>query len=58
MIRMTLSEPEKKILAELEEFLPDRVFDAHAHLWRVKDCRFTTGCEIAEAADGTVERWR
>jgi glutamate-1-semialdehyde 2,1-aminomutase len=58
MIRMTLSEPEKRILAELEEFLPGRVFDVHAHLWRVKDCRFSMGCEIAEAADGTLDRWR
>ena len=58
MIRLTLSEPEKRILAELEDFFPERVFDAHAHLWRVKDCRFTLGCEIAEAADGTFERWR
>ena len=58
MIRITLSGPEKEILTELEDFLPGRVFDAHAHLWRVKDCRFTPGCEIAEAADGTIERWR
>ncbi len=58
MIRITLSEPEKRILAELEEFLPGRIFDAHAHLWRVQECRFSTGCEIAEAADGTLARWR
>ncbi len=58
MTGAALSEHEKAILAELDEFLPDRVFDAHAHLWRVKNCRFSAGCEIAEAADGTVDRWR
>lgn len=58
MTRVNLSETEKRILAELEEFLPERIFDAHAHLWRVKDCRFFSGCEIAEAADGTINLWR
>lgn len=58
MTRITLTGSEKRILAELEDFLPDRVFDAHAHLWQVRDCRFTSGCEIAEAGDGTYERWR
>jgi glutamate-1-semialdehyde 2,1-aminomutase len=58
MTLTSLSDVEREILAELEEFLPDRIFDAHAHLWRVGDCRFFSGCEIAEAADGTIERWR
>ena len=58
MRRAKLTEVEKRILAELDDFLPDRIFDAHAHLWRVGDCRFFSGCEIAEAADGTIDLWR
>jgi glutamate-1-semialdehyde 2,1-aminomutase len=53
-----LTGADREILEELADFLPDRVFDAHAHLWRVQDCRFPPGCEIAQAADGTIESWR
>jgi glutamate-1-semialdehyde 2,1-aminomutase len=53
-----LTQADRYVLEELADFLPDRVFDAHAHLWRVKDCRFPPGCEIAQAADGTIESWR
>jgi len=55
-LRLTVAE--KKILDDLEEFLPGRVFDAHAHLWRVRDCVFPPGCEAARAADGTIRSWR
>jgi glutamate-1-semialdehyde 2,1-aminomutase len=58
MANTILTDAEKEILAELTSFLPDKVFDSHAHLWRVEDCRFSPGCETAEAADGTVSRWR
>jgi len=53
-----LTNTDQKILAELTDFLPERVFDAHAHLWRVKDCRFPPGCEVAQASDGTIDSWR
>jgi glutamate-1-semialdehyde 2,1-aminomutase len=53
-----LTGADKIILDELKEFLPERVFDAHAHLWRVGDCVFPPGCELAAAADGTLASWR
>jgi len=54
--RLTVAEQE--ILAELADFFPSRIFDAHAHLWRVKDCLFPPGCEFARSADGSIESWR
>jgi glutamate-1-semialdehyde 2,1-aminomutase len=55
---IVLTDADREILDGLADFLPDRVFDAHAHLWRVKDCRFPPGCEVAQASDGTIESWR
>ena len=34
---------------ELDSFLPDRIYDAHAHIWKQDWAKFTLGPEIREA---------
>ena len=33
----TFNELDKKITEEISSFLPERIFDAHAHIWRLSD---------------------
>ena len=53
-----LSELDKRLILELQEFLPEKIFDAHAHLWKRDACVFPPGCEIAEGMEGTAQSWR
>lgn len=49
---------DQKLLEELRDFFPARVFDGHAHLWRREDCVFPPGCEFARNTEGTAASWR
>ena len=54
----TFDEVDKRIAAEFEDFLPDDLFDAHAHLYQLKDLKkmgpvLTEGPEVAG-----VDVWR
>jgi len=33
----TFTEIDRKIAKEMADFLPERIFDSHAHIWRVAD---------------------
>ncbi|HDY90103.1 MAG TPA: class III aminotransferase, partial [bacterium] len=55
----TFTELDKKIADEISDFLPERIFDSHAHLWRVSDWKnqqsgvYTEGPQVA-----TIDTWR
>lgn len=44
---------------ELSDFVPDKVFDAHAHLWSEKNANASTAASVLryEADAGTLFRW-
>jgi len=49
----TFNELDKKIAEEIAPFLPERIFDAHAHIWRLSDWNhkehvFMEGPEVAD----------
>ena len=55
----TFSELDEKIAQDLQGFLPDQIFDAHAHAYRVDDLVLTGPSMLAEGpAEVTVEVWR
>jgi glutamate-1-semialdehyde 2,1-aminomutase len=55
----SFSDADRKAAEEVGDFLPDRVFDIHAHLWRKKDWRKPVPAEIEEGPDEAgIGRWR
>ncbi len=52
------NELDAKVTAELQSFLPDRLFDAHAHIYRVADLADNTGFVALGPEEVTVEVWR
>jgi len=52
------NELDAKVTAELQSFLPDRLFDAHAHIYRVADLAENTGFVALGPEEVTVEVWR
>jgi len=34
----TFTETDRELLEKIQDFIPEKVFDAHAHLWQLKDC--------------------
>ncbi len=52
------NETDKKIAVELQDFIPQRVFDAHAHLWRVADLGSTSGAFSDGPSEVTFEVWQ
>lgn len=54
-----VNEPDDDIKEELRAFLPERIFDAHAHIWRVSDLHVEAESVLTEghAENGTAV-WR
>jgi len=54
----TFGEADLRLVEELQEFLPRRVFDAHAHVWRTPE--FDPGSEFFSRGpqQGTLDHWR
>ena len=54
----TFNELDKKIAAEIADFLPEKIFDSHAHLWRVKDMKsLETGIFNEGPDEATYDVW-
>ena len=51
------NELDREMTEELQPFLPDRIFDAHAHIYRVADLGGETGFEGEGPEEVTVEVW-
>ena len=50
---------DREILEKIQDFIPEKVFDAHAHLWQLKDCYFPEKSEIAQGPKkATIEIWQ
>ncbi len=49
-----LTDPEREVLAGLAGFIPDRVFYAHARLWRRGDSALPGGMKVPLSGDGTI----
>lgn len=59
MANWSFSELDKRVAARLQRFLPDEVFDAHAHIYRVADARGHEAGVFAEGpAEVTLSQWR
>jgi len=54
----TYNELDREVAAELQDFLPDRIFDGHAHLYRAADLSDQTGSMAKGPEEVTVEVWR
>jgi len=54
----TLTDADKAVAAELQERLPERIFDAHAHPYRTRDVRPTPRFLSWGPAEAGVEVWR
>ena len=54
------NEADRQLAAEIEDFLPERVFDAHAHLtpWRLVDLPPDAGFRALVPSEATFEVWR
>ncbi|WP_158560774.1 aminotransferase class III-fold pyridoxal phosphate-dependent enzyme [Paenibacillus contaminans] len=55
----TFTEKDLQIREQLEGFVPGRIFDAHAHIWRVRDLNYS-GESIWTEGGGemSADRWR
>ena len=51
------NELDREMTEELQPFLPDRIFDAHAHIYRAADLSAKTGFEGEGPEEVTVEVW-
>ena len=55
----TFTETDQTLLEKIQDFIPDKVFDVHAHLWQLKDCPFPEKGEMAEGPQKvTIEIWQ
>ena len=54
----THNKVDAEVLAEVQETIPDQVFDIHAHLYRVADIEEPSDFFQAGPAEVTVEVWR
>ncbi|MBP1992488.1 aminotransferase class III-fold pyridoxal phosphate-dependent enzyme [Paenibacillus eucommiae] len=55
----TFTEADLQIREELSSFLPEYIFDAHAHIWRVSDLRLTGKSFFAAGSEEmSVDVWR
>ena len=51
------NELDRGITEELQQFLPDRIFDAHAHIYRVADLSAKSEFEAEGPGEITVDVW-
>ncbi len=55
----TFNEKDRQLLDNLQDFIPEKVFDIHAHLWQLKDCAVPDGSEMAGGPKtASIETWR
>ncbi|WP_409342441.1 aminotransferase class III-fold pyridoxal phosphate-dependent enzyme [Paenibacillus sp. MBLB4367] len=55
----TYTERDLLVREQLEGFVPERIFDAHAHIWRVKDLHLQAASIWSEGEEEmSVSRWR
>ena len=55
----TFTEIDRKIAEEIADFLPERIFDSHAHIWRVADWKNSpTGVFTEGPREITIDVWR
>ena len=55
----TFTEIDRKIAEEIADFLPERIFDSHAHIWRVSDWKDSpTGVFAEGPREITIDVWR
>ncbi len=58
MDNWTFTGTDRELLEKIQDFLPEKVFDAHAHLWQLKDCSLPEKNEIAEGPrSATIKIW-
>jgi len=59
MTSWTFNDIDQKLVGELQDFLPERVFDAHAHLYRTADLNAGPSSLYAQGPDEVgMEVWR
>ena len=59
MKNWTFTETDRELLDKIQDFIPEKVFDAHAHLWQLKDCSLPEKGGIAEGPEkATIEIWQ
>ncbi|MCK4465832.1 MAG: aminotransferase class III-fold pyridoxal phosphate-dependent enzyme [Bacteroidales bacterium] len=59
MENWTFTKTDQEILEKIQDFIPEKVFDAHAHLWQLKDCSLPEKGGIAEGPKKvTIEIWQ
>ncbi len=55
----TFTDQDKRIAGGLQRLLPERLFDAHAHLYRIEDVKLTSQSVWSEGpAEVNVDLWR
>jgi glutamate-1-semialdehyde 2,1-aminomutase len=55
----TYNDTDRQVAEEIDRFLPDRVFDAHAHIYRVADLHASSTSLYAQGpAETSIEVWR
>ena len=55
----TFNELDEKIAGEIAHFLPERIFDSHAHIWRKADLEgLKSGAFTEGPEETTIEVWR
>ena len=54
----TFEEQDRRIVEELKEFLPEQIFDGHAHIWRTADLTGAAGLFSEGPDEVTIDVWR
>ena len=54
----TFTDADRNVADKLRDFLPKRVFDAHAHVWRLIDLGEKSGSLAHKPDVATIETWR
>lgn len=55
----TFNETDRKLALELQDFLPERIFDAHNHIYRAEDLNLTAASFWTEgSAEVSIDTWR
>ena len=58
MTDWTFTEVDRRISKELSDFLPERIFDAHAHLYRLADLNSSAQFLNDRPGDVSIDTWR
>lgn len=56
---LTFTPAERQLRDELQTFIPDQIFDAHAHIWKARDLKLTARNSLLERMEEhSIRDWR